>query len=191
MFLGMSFKKISDLKKYNLTLIDDISPLIGNNLAYVLKTRGITPYALAKNVGVSKQSISEIINKSINPRLDTAFKISTYLNLKVEDLFKLNNQINYLLVKDNKKPLFFDMSTFTIVDIDYRNMEIKSEREYYILSSNTFCSKEEYLTMLKNYKKDYLNKNKEEEKIYDHLIDYKFNTEICLKRFKNVGIISK
>lgn len=42
---------------------------------------------LAKTIGVTKQTLSLWVNGKSSPTLDTAFKIASILNCKVDDLY--------------------------------------------------------------------------------------------------------
>lgn len=58
-----------------------------NNLEKLRKERGIKQEELAKELKVSRQTISSIENKRYNPLLILAFKIARYFYKKIEDIF--------------------------------------------------------------------------------------------------------
>lgn len=52
--------------------------------------KGISQNDLAKAIKVSRQNIYLIEKGKITPKLNMAFKIAGFFNLKIEDLFKIN-----------------------------------------------------------------------------------------------------
>ncbi len=61
-----------------------------NNLEKILKDRGIKKSWLANKAGISESSMSNMTKNRHNTSLLVAFKICRYLNLKIEDLFYLD-----------------------------------------------------------------------------------------------------
>ncbi len=64
---------------------------IRNRLGEIRRRRGITQEELAKALGVSRQTIIAIEKGKYKPSLCLALKIARFFNLKVEDIFKLED----------------------------------------------------------------------------------------------------
>jgi putative transcriptional regulator len=61
--------------------------LVKNRLKEILEERGIKQTWLAEQVGVTRQTMSNLINNRFCPSLDIAFKIANVLGLKLDDVF--------------------------------------------------------------------------------------------------------
>lgn len=61
--------------------------MVKNRLKEILEERGIKQTWLAKQVGVTRQTMSNLINNRFCPSLDIAFKIANVLGLKLDDVF--------------------------------------------------------------------------------------------------------
>ena len=58
-----------------------------NKLDKLRKIRGLTQEEFAKELRVSRQTISAIENGKYNPSLDLAFEIALYFNMTIEEVF--------------------------------------------------------------------------------------------------------
>lgn len=58
-----------------------------NKLDELRKLNGLTQEEFAKEVRVSRQTISAIENGKYNPSLDLAFEIALYFNKTIEEVF--------------------------------------------------------------------------------------------------------
>lgn len=58
-----------------------------NELDKLRKLKNLTQEDLAKELRVSRQTISAIENGKYNPSLDLAFEIALYFNLQIEEVF--------------------------------------------------------------------------------------------------------
>lgn len=63
-----------------------------NTVKQLRKQAGLRQEDMAKQLGVSRQTIIAIENDKYNPTLELAMKIAVLLNLKVEDIFFLNEE---------------------------------------------------------------------------------------------------
>lgn len=63
-----------------------------NNIKQLRKQAGLRQEDMAAQLGVSRQTIIAIENDKYNPTLELAMKIAILLNLKVEDIFFLNEE---------------------------------------------------------------------------------------------------
>ena len=61
--------------------------MVKNRLKKILEERGIKQTWLAEQVGVTRQTMSNLINNRFCPSLDIAFKIANVLGLKLDDVF--------------------------------------------------------------------------------------------------------
>lgn len=58
-----------------------------NNLEEIRKERGIRQEDLARELEVSRQTISSLEKGRYNPSIQLAFKISRFFNLSIEEIF--------------------------------------------------------------------------------------------------------
>lgn len=58
-----------------------------NHLEEIRKNRGINQETLAKNLDVTRQTISSLEKGRYNPSILLAFKIARYFNMAIEDIF--------------------------------------------------------------------------------------------------------
>ena len=58
-----------------------------NRIEEIRKERGIRQEEFAKNMGVSRQTISSLENGRYNPSIILAFKIAKYFEMTIEDVF--------------------------------------------------------------------------------------------------------
>ena len=61
-----------------------------NIIKQLRKERGLRQEDMAKELGVSRQTIIAIENDKYNPTLELAMKLARLLNTTVEDIFELN-----------------------------------------------------------------------------------------------------
>ncbi len=63
-----------------------------NNIKQLRKQAGLRQEDMATQLGVSRQTIIAIENDKYNPTLELAMKIAILLDMKVEDIFFLNEE---------------------------------------------------------------------------------------------------
>lgn len=68
---------------------------LNNKLDELRKLNGITQEEFAKELRVSRQTISAIENGKYNPSLDLAFEIALYFNMTIEEVFIYEKEENY------------------------------------------------------------------------------------------------
>jgi cro/CI family transcriptional regulator len=66
-----------------------------NHLDELRKLNGLTQEEFAKELRVSRQTISAIENGKYNPSLDLAFEIAIYFNKKIEEVFTYEKEENH------------------------------------------------------------------------------------------------
>ena len=66
-----------------------------NKLDELRKISGLTQEEFAKNLRVSRQTISAIENGKYNPSLDLAFEIALYFNKRIEEVFIYEREEEY------------------------------------------------------------------------------------------------
>ena len=71
---------------------------VKNNLSTYRSKHSISQENLAKDLGVTRQTIYNIESYNYLPSLDLAYKIAKYFNVKIEDIFWFGN--------DNEKSNF-------------------------------------------------------------------------------------
>jgi putative transcriptional regulator len=60
---------------------------VENQLRVLRAMRNITQQDLASSLGVTRQTIHAIENEKYNPSLELAFKIATYFQTTIEEVF--------------------------------------------------------------------------------------------------------
>ena len=68
-----------------------------NNLDKLRKLKGLTQEEFAKELKVSRQTVSAIENGKYNPSLDLAFDIALYFNKTIEEIFIYEKEENHEL----------------------------------------------------------------------------------------------
>lgn len=58
-----------------------------NRVEEIRNARGINQEELARQLEVSRQTISSLENGRYNPSITLAFKIAKYFNMKIEEIF--------------------------------------------------------------------------------------------------------
>ena len=58
-----------------------------NRIEEIRKERGIRQEEFAKNMGVSRQTISSLENGRYNPSIILAYKIAKYFEMTIEEVF--------------------------------------------------------------------------------------------------------
>ena len=71
---------------------------------------------LASLTGMPRQNISAILNYKVTPSVVIALKIATILECRVDELFELDEDAWTTKARLDKRSLFIDHSTLTIVD---------------------------------------------------------------------------
>ena len=66
-----------------------------NNLDKLRKFKGLTQEEFAKELKVSRQTVSAIENGKYNPSLDLAFDIALYFNKTIEEIFIYEKEENH------------------------------------------------------------------------------------------------
>lgn len=65
--------------------------LIKNKLKQILDERGIKNVWLAEKAGVNNSTVGNIIKNRHNPNVEVAIRIANALNMKVEDIWEVDN----------------------------------------------------------------------------------------------------
>lgn len=71
-----------------------------NKLDKLRKIKNLTQEDLAKELRVSRQTISAIENGKYNPSLDLAFEIALYFNMQIEEVFTYENERDEIYEKN-------------------------------------------------------------------------------------------
>ena len=66
-----------------------------NNLDKLRKLKGLTQEEFAKELKVSRQTVSAMENGKYNPSLDLAFEIALYFNKTIEEIFIYEKEENH------------------------------------------------------------------------------------------------
>ena len=66
-----------------------------NNFDKLRKLKGLTQEEFAKELKVSRQTVSAIENGKYNPSLDLAFDIALYFNKTIEEIFIYEKEENH------------------------------------------------------------------------------------------------
>ena len=73
--------------------------IFSNNLYDIRIERDITQTKMAKDLGISRRTISKIEKGEQNPSLDMAYRLAAYFKLSVEDVFPVNEEKVYVSVQ--------------------------------------------------------------------------------------------
>ena len=65
------------------------------NLDKLRKLKGLTQEEFAKELKVSRQTVSAIENGKYNPSVDLAFEIALYFNKTIEEIFIYEKEENH------------------------------------------------------------------------------------------------
>jgi len=66
-----------------------------NRVEELRKERGISQYEFARDIRVSRQTVSSIENGKYNPSLELAFVIAEYFGMKIEEIFLWERGTNH------------------------------------------------------------------------------------------------
>ena len=64
-----------------------------NRIEAIRKERGIRQEEFAKSMGVSRQTISSLENGRYNPSILLAYKIASFFEMKIEDVFIFEEEL--------------------------------------------------------------------------------------------------
>ena len=64
-----------------------------NRIEEIRKERGIRQEEFAKELGVSRQTISSLENGRYNPSILLAYKIARYFGMTIEDVFCFDEEV--------------------------------------------------------------------------------------------------
>jgi len=81
--------------------------MVKNKLKEIIAKRNIKQSELVEITGVTKGTISNIVNNKFEPSLSVAVKISNYLNMPFEEIFYEEDFLNY--VKENYAEYFLNL----------------------------------------------------------------------------------
>jgi DNA-binding XRE family transcriptional regulator len=65
--------------------------MVKNKLKEILDDRGVKQNWVAEKAGITKQTMSNLINNRFNVSLESAMRIANALNLKIEDIFYIED----------------------------------------------------------------------------------------------------
>jgi DNA-binding XRE family transcriptional regulator len=66
--------------------------VVKNRLKEILDSKGLKQIWLAEQVGITKQTMSNLINNKFTTSMEIAFKISKILNIDLKDIFYEDNE---------------------------------------------------------------------------------------------------
>ena len=66
--------------------------MVTNKLRVILAEKGIRQKFLYEKVGIGKQTLSGIVSNKYNTSLEVALKIAKELDMKVDDIFQLEEE---------------------------------------------------------------------------------------------------
>lgn len=134
---------------------------VENRMEEIMLKKRVTLSTLGKMTGISKQTIHAVIKGRMKPGIDFALKVSTILQVPVEELFKLNESAWQTLVVHDNKSVYWDLAEMEIVERpDAKKLEEEQGVEYWDLKNSKLISEAEYQRILENE----LEKRMDEEK---------------------------
>ena len=149
----LKINTIDELKERGLCVIDDEEITLDNNLAIILKNKGLSLSDLAKITGISRQNINAVIKNKMKPGVDFALKVSYVLDVPIEEIFVLlENAWMEPFKQERDETLYLDTLNNEIINNAIKRERIESTKyEYYNVKKNQFLTKEQKDTLLRKY----------------------------------------
>lgn len=178
--IGLKLDNIDELKKYNLIIDSTDKVYVHNTLKELMDSKGISQSDLAVLAGTNRQSICDLIQNTLMPRIDMALKIATVLGVSVEDLFKLTDDSWYRVLKVNYNTVYIDLYTLEIND----SLNIKKEDglDYIDIEKHECIDKTEFNNRLEEY---IIERRLDNNTLNKKSIVSEFD-KICTKRYKKL-----
>ena len=122
---------------------------IENKMEAVMLKKRVTSSSLVKLTGVSKQTMHAIMNGKMKPGIDFALKVSTVLQVPVEDLFSLNESAWETLITNDGKSVYWDLAELELVERpDTKKLEDEQGVEYWDVEQERLITEEAYQQLL-------------------------------------------
>lgn len=122
---------------------------IENRMEEVMLKKRVTSSSLVKMTGVSKQTMHAIMNGKMKPGVDFALKVSTVLQVPVEELFSLNDSAWETLINDDGNSIYWDLSALELVERhDIKKLEDEKGVEYWDVEQESLITDETYQQIL-------------------------------------------
>lgn len=120
-------------------------PPIRNFVKEYMDVKGLTPSQLAEKIGISRQSMHNIIRGDFTPGVDLALKLAEVLETPVENLFQLTSAAWVSTVKlKGERTLYFDMFNYIILDKEAMEEGIKEDPKiFYDVKEKRFITAKE------------------------------------------------
>lgn len=129
--------------------IESKEPTIALNLEELLLKKQMTTMALVRKTGISKQTMSSIINGKLKPGIDLALKIAEVLDVRVEEIFSLNASAWETMITNDGRSVFWDLAELKIIEgPDVKNYEEEHGIEHWDTTSECLISAEQYHLLL-------------------------------------------
>ncbi|WP_442637610.1 helix-turn-helix transcriptional regulator [Rossellomorea marisflavi] len=129
-------------------------------LEEAMRKNKISSMTLCKKTGISRQTMSAVLNGNMKPGVDFALKVSKVIGIPVEELFKLHDSAWETLVTEDSQSIYWDLLEEKAVE--RREMKvIESEMgvQYWSTQEGKIISEAEY----KNILEEELEKRMDEE----------------------------
>ena len=99
--------------------------LLGNNIIYLCKEKGINTKKLSEEIGIARSSMSRYIYGISNPKYQTISTIATYFNITVEklteeDLTKTKESSNESDTIEESIDGYFNLVYYNVKEISER-----------------------------------------------------------------------
>lgn len=114
-------------------------------LEEAMRKNKISSMTLCKKTGISRQTMSAVLNGNMKPGVDFALKVSKVIGIPVEELFKLHDSAWETLVTEDSQSIYWDLLEEKA--IERREMKvIESEHgiQYWSIEEERIVSEDEY-----------------------------------------------
>lgn len=111
----------------------------------------ISSMTLCKKTGISRQTMSAVLNGRMKPGVDFALKVSKVIGIPVEELFKLHDSAWETLVTEDSQSIYWDLLTQELIERkDVKVIEEEHGVQYWCVEEERTMSESEYEEILAN-----------------------------------------
>jgi len=129
--------------------VENKTPAIENHMEKFTLKKKITSANLWKRAGISKQTMHAVMSGKMKPGIDIVLKISTVLDVPVEELFTLNDSAWENLISIDGKSIMWDLAELKIIERpDVKPIEDEYGVQRWDLKEGKLISESEYESIL-------------------------------------------
>lgn len=122
----------------------------------------ISSMTLCKKTGISRQTMSAVLNGRMKPGVDFALKVSKVIGVPVEDLFKLNDSAWETLLVEDSQSIYWDLLTQELIKgKDVKGIEEEEGVQYWCVEEDRTMSESEFEKILEKELEERMNEEVE------------------------------